>query len=184
MELLPALAQTFDHTHRVIAGVAPDQRANPTPCREWDVEALMRHTVGVVANMGRAVSGQERLADVNGFPLDADCAGQFRTIADSTLDAWTAAGLDGETDIGAGPMPLPVALGINLLDTATHSWDLARATDQPDRLPAELAETILGIATGLINDDVRGFAGFDPAVTISDDASPADRLAAFLGRQP
>ena len=183
MDLISALAQTFDHTHGVIAGVRPEQLGNPTPCSEWDVRGLLSHALGVVAGIGSAVGGEAPGAP-DSFVLDDDAAAQFRALADRTLAAWTAAGLDGETNIGAGPMPRQAAISINLLDTATHSWDIARATGQPEALPADLAAVVLGLCTQIVTDEVRGFAGFDPAVAVADDADPTTQLVAFLGRRP
>ena len=182
MDLIAALAQTFDHAHSVIAGVKPDQLTNPTPCSEWDVAALLGHTIGVVDGIGNAVAGNPS-TDPAAFVL-TDAPAQFRAAAASTLAAWTEAGLEGETNIGAGPMPRQAAISINLLDTATHSWDLARATGQPEALPSELAGMILGICQGFVTDEIRGFAGFDPAVAVSADADPTIQLVAFLGRKP
>lgn len=183
MDLIAALGQTFDHTQRVVAGVTPGQMGNATPCAEWDLKALLSHTFGVVAGIGAAVSGSAPPAGKE-IALEADLAGQFRGLADTTLAAWKAAGLEGETNIGAGPMPRQAAIGINLLDTATHAWDIARATGQPEELPDDLAGLILGICQGIISDDVRKFAGFSPAATVGANATPTQQLVAFLGRQP
>jgi uncharacterized protein (TIGR03086 family) len=183
MDLITTLATAFDHTHTVIAGVRPDQLDNPTPCAEWDVRGLLSHTLGVVAGIGASVAGNAPSAP-DSFVLADDFAAQFRTLADSTLAAWTAAGLEGETNIGAGPMPRQAAISINLLDTATHSWDIARATGQPEALPKELAEVVVGLCKQIVTDEVRGFAGFDPEITVSADADPTTQLVAFLGRQP
>jgi uncharacterized protein (TIGR03086 family) len=184
MDLLDALAQTFDHAAKVVAGVRPDQLDDPTPCRDWDVKALVTHTIVVVMNMGRGASDSELLADMNAVPLDADIGAQFRAEADRTLAAWTAHGLEGDVNVGAGPMPAQVGIEINLLDTATHAWDIARATGQDANLPNEAAATALAACQGIVTDDIRTFAGFDPAVSMSGDASPTDQLVAFLGRQP
>jgi uncharacterized protein (TIGR03086 family) len=184
MELLEALAQTFDHAAKVVAGVRPDQLDYPTPCRDWDVRALVAHTMGVVMNMGRGASGAELLADLNAVDVDLDVGAQFRDEADRTLTAWAARGLEGEVNVGAGPMPTRVGIGINLLDTATHSWDIARATGQDANLPDEVAGAALAACQGIVTDDIRNFAGFDPAVAVAADASPTEQLVAFLGRQP
>jgi uncharacterized protein (TIGR03086 family) len=184
MELFDALNETFDHAHAVVAGVKPEQLVNATPCSEWNVEALLSHVFGVVGNIGDAVATGAPTGKPNEMALSDDLAGQFRSLADSTLAAWKTAGLDGETNIGAGPMPRQVAMSINLLDTATHSWDLARATGQPEELPAELATLLLGICQGFITDEIRSFAGFAPAVPVAADASATHQLVAFLGRQP
>ena len=81
-------------------------------------------------------------------------------------------------------MPAQVGLSINLLDTATHAWDIARATGQGSDLPVAVAATVLGVGRGVVTDDVRSFAGFDPEISVGDDANATDQLAAFLGRQP
>jgi uncharacterized protein (TIGR03086 family) len=184
MELLEALTQTFDHTAKIVDGVQPSQLDGPTPCRDWDLRALLGHMTGVVVNMGRGANGEELLPDPSAFQLDADPAAQFRTEADRALAAWTAHGSDGEVNIGAGPMPVPVAMSINILDTSTHSWDIARATGQDGNLPDDLATTALTLCQGIVTDDVRGFAGFDPIVPVGPDASATDQLVAFLGRTP
>lgn len=184
MELLDALSQACDHATKVMAGVTPDQLGAPTPCQEWDVRTLAGHIVHVVVNMGRGARGEERLPNLAAIALEPDLSAQFRTAADETLAAWTERGTDGTVDIGAGPMPVAVALGVNVLDTSTHSWDLARATAQAAELPDDLAQTALTVAEGVITDDLRRFAGFDPPITVDAEASPTDRLVAFLGRQP
>ena len=70
------------------------------------------------------------------------------------------------------------------MDTSTHAWDLARATGQPEDLPAELASLILEICHSFVTDEIRNFAGFAPAVGVSADASSTTKLVAFLGRKP
>jgi uncharacterized protein (TIGR03086 family) len=184
VELLDALAQTFDHTAKVMGGVQPAQLDAPTPCTEWKVRQLVSHTMGVVANMGRGARGEELLADMNGYPLEDDLGSQFRREAEGTLAAWKAADLSGQVDVGAGPMPAQAAVSVNLVDTATHSWDIARATGQDGRLPDELATTVLTVGQGFVNDDLRKFVGIDPPVSVGGDAGPTDQLVAFMGRQP
>ena len=184
MELLDALAQTFDHAVRVVAGVQPDQLDGATTCRDWDVRALVAHMTGVVMNMGRGASGAELLADINAVPVEPDFGTQFRGEADRTLAAWVARGLDGEVNVGAGPMPARVGIGINVFDTATHSWDIARATGQDANLPDDVAATALAACQSIVTDDTRKFAGFDPAVAVGAAGSPTEQLVAFLGRQP
>lgn len=182
MELVPALEATFDRTHALISGVRPDQLRAPTPCAEWDVRALLAHVTGVVTNMGLGVSGQELLPDVGAFELGADPAAQFQTAAATTLAAWKANGLEGEVNVGAGPMPAVVAANINLLDTATHAWDIARATGQDGELPEDVAAAALASAHMVVTDDIRQFAGFTEAQPVGAGASTTDQLAAYLGR--
>ncbi|MCU1350798.1 MAG: hypothetical protein JWM05_7 [Acidimicrobiales bacterium] len=184
MELLDALAQTFDHASGTIGGVRADQLADTTPCTEWDVRTLLSHLTGVVTNMGLGASGSPLLADTSAFQIGDEPAIQFRSAADGTIAAWTARNLADTVDVGAGPMPAQVAMTINLVDTATHTWDVARATGQPDELPGELGPFVLDLAHGFVNDDVRNFAGIGPAIPVDPAATPTTQLAAFMGRQP
>jgi uncharacterized protein (TIGR03086 family) len=167
-----------------VAGVRPDQLDASTPCHEWDLRQLLAHTIGVIVNIGRGAAGEDLLPDLNALPLDTDVATQFRVEADRTLAAWSTRGLDGEIEIGAGPMPAMIGITINVLDTATHSWDIARATGQDGTLPEELATDILAMSRGFITDAVRNPAAFHAAVPVPADAGPTDQLVAFLGRQP
>ena len=172
------------NTGSVIAGVRPDQLDAPTPCADWAVRDLLGHTVGVVTNMGCGVRGEALLADVNGTHLEADLGVQFRAVAASTLAAWRDCALDGEVNIGAGPMPAMVGASINLLDTAVHSWDIARATGQPEELSADLAAAVMGACQMVVTDEIRGFAGFNPVVSVGADAPLTHQIVGFLGRQP
>ncbi len=182
MDTIDALSQTFDHLHHLVKGVTADQLANATPCREWDVRALLDHTLSVVGGLSAAAAGQKP----SPFTLDeGDMAGQVRAMADASLAAWRAPGvLDREMDGGAGPMPGASYAGINTLDTLVHAWDLARGTGQDAALPEALAEHVLGFCQTVITPEARQVAGFDPAIDPPAGSGATDRLVAFLGRQP
>jgi uncharacterized protein (TIGR03086 family) len=178
MDVVDALEQTFAHTQTVIAGVHADQYEDKTPCSEWTVRDLLEHMIGVVAGLGTAATGGERTP----FELGADPAGQFRTAAAATLAAWRQPGvLDRTIEARPGPMPGRALASINLLDTATHAWDLATATGQPQELPAPVAEAALAASRMIVNDDLRP-GRFAPAVPAAAGASPTEQLVAFLGR--
>jgi uncharacterized protein (TIGR03086 family) len=180
---IDTLAESFDHTARVVAAVRPDQLDAPTPCTDWTLRELLSHTVGVVSSMGLAAQGLEP-RNPGDYPLGGDPGAQFRTEADRTIAAWRARGLDGEMDVGAGPMPAAIAFGINLSDTTTHSWDIARSSGQDSEVPDDVARAALDFAQGFVDDDVRSFAGFGAPVTVPQTATPTQQLVAFLGRRP
>ena len=182
MELLDALSRTFDHTGAIVAGIRDDQLATPTPCSDWDVQALLEHTLGVVNNMGNGAAGDPVVPGP--ATLASDRAAQFRAAADKALAAFRGHEMTDVVDIGAGPMPVRNAVGINVLDTATHAWDMARATGQPADLPDDLAGTVLSLSKSLVSDAARSKRGFNPPVTVPSDASPTAQMVAFLGRQP
>ncbi len=183
MELVDALDRTFEHTQVVIAGVAPEQLGNPTPCAEWDVRALVEHTIDVVERIGASARGDEA-PPPGSCVLGDDPAGQFRTAAAATLAAWRAPGaLERSVPGPGGPMPASVLAGINFLDTTTHAWDIAVATGQDPRLPDDVVELALGLVPRIVTPELRP-GRFDPEVPAATGAGPTDRLAAFLGRDP
>jgi uncharacterized protein (TIGR03086 family) len=180
MELVDTLDHTFQHTHGVIAGVSADQYDRSTPCAEWTVRDLLGHMIGVVDGIGRTAAG----TPPSTFELGADPAAQFDAAAAATLAAWRAPGaLDRDVKGPGGPMPGRVLAGINLLDTATHTWDLARATGQDATLPDDVALAAMDASRVIVTPELRG-GRFGPEVGVADDADPTDRLVAFLGRQP
>lgn len=182
MDLIDSLDQTFQHAHRVIGGVRPDQYDEKTPCEEWTVHDLLDHMIGVVAGLGAAAAGSPPTP--GGFELSTDPAAQFQQAAASALAAWRSPGvLERVIDGGAGPMPGRVLAGINLIDTATHSWDLATATGQPATLPDEIAAAALEESLATISPEIRP-GRFGPEVAASGDAGVTERLVAFLGRTP
>ena len=80
-------------------------------------------------------------------------------------------------------MPGRVLAGINLLDTATHTWDLATATGQPSTLPDGVATAALEVSRATISPELRP-GRFGPEVPVAADAGPTEQLVAFLGRRP
>lgn len=180
MDLLDALDRTFRHTSGVLAAVPATKLDDATPCEEWRVRDLLEHMIGVVAGLGAAAAGTAPTP----FALSDDPATQFDAIAKTTLDAWRAPGaLEKIIEGPAGAMPGSVYAGINLLDTATHTWDLATACGLPATLPDEVATFTLDVARQTIAPQIR------PGRFADEIAAPAgggatEQLVAFLGRQP
>jgi len=180
MELIDALDRTFQHAHGVIGNVRADQYDDPTPCPDWAVRDLLGHMIGVVAGLGSAAFGNPPAE----FALGPDPASQFREAADAALIAWRTPGVfDLLVDAGPGPMPGRVLAGINLLDTATHTWDIATATGQPTQLPVGVAEAAFEVSRATISPEIRT-GRFGPEVPAPPDSGPTEQLVAFLGRQP
>jgi uncharacterized protein (TIGR03086 family) len=180
MDLIDALDRTFAQARDVVAGVRPDQYDDETPCREWTVRELLEHMIGVVDGLGAAASGRTPQP----FSLGADPAAQLDAAATSAMAGWRTPGvLDRIVDAGPGPMPGHALASINLLDTATHTWDLATATGQPAALPDDLATAALEASHAIVNAELRP-GRFGPAVPAPAGATPTQMLVAFLGRTP
>jgi uncharacterized protein (TIGR03086 family) len=187
MDVLDRLDQAFALTGGVVARVSPDEYRTPTPCPDWDVHALLDHMIGVVARFeataSRRMSPIEPIADRVG----TDPKASFDQAAKSTLAAWSQPGaLDGTCRLPMGlELPAQIAIGINLVDTLVHGWDLARAVGGDLTIDPGLAIAALEAAKRLMRDDFRGPGrAFAPAVEIGPGMAPSDELIAFCGRQP
>lgn len=158
---------------------------------DWDAPApvdgwLARDVVGhLVEWLPGFLSG-------GGVELAVDRPG----IADDPAGAWHAhaaavqALLDGPDAAGKFTHPqigtLPVAAAIDQFyttDVFLHTWDLARATGQDDRLdPTTCAELLAGMEPW--DEVLRQSGQYGPKVPVPDDASAQDRLLGFIGRDP
>lgn len=83
-----------------------------------------------------------------------------------------------------GTQPLAAAVDqFYTTDVLLHTWDLARATGQDDRLdPGTCAELLAGMEPW--DDVLRQSGQYGPKVPVPDDASAQDRLLGFIGRDP
>ena len=108
------LRRAFQATERIVTNVKPEQMSNTTPCSEWDVRALLNHTVGVVHMIATCAAGGPVPAfDPSAPPAEVignDAAGAFRQAADAALTAWSREGvLEGKVTLPPGEMPGRVA---------------------------------------------------------------------------
>src|SRR5437879_5569998 len=166
MDPLTLLNGAYENTARIVAKVTADQLHAPTPCREWDVQALLNHTTGVI---GRFVATADRTpAAKPGDTPARDALAQQDWIGDdpaaahdkntrANLDAWSRAGaLEGTCVLPGGfELPAQVAAGINFIDALVHGWDLAKAIHVDATLDPDLASAALEISRMVIKDDFR-----------------------------
>jgi uncharacterized protein (TIGR03086 family) len=179
-----ALAQCQDVARGVLGNVTHDQLDLQTPCRQWKVSNLIDHLVGGQHWARRGVQGIE-----GGESGDGSSAGDFVSLFDdaakANLAAFSEDGALGRTvNPGFGDMPAGALMGLSMTDTFTHAWDLAKATGQDTNLAPELAAQLLEQSRQSIQPAFRSEDGaiFGPEQSAPEGASPADRLAAFLGR--
>jgi uncharacterized protein (TIGR03086 family) len=175
--------------HRAVAGRfsevvrGTDDWDGPTPVREWAARDVVRHLVEWFP--GFLASGSDvRLAP--GPSPDDDPVGAWQHHADAVqavLDDSTTAGKT-FTNPHTGELPLDLAVDrFYTSDVLMHTWDLARASGQEPGLdPDACAEMLVGMQP--MDEVLRASGQYGPKVAVSDDAPVADRLMAFVGRDP
>jgi uncharacterized protein (TIGR03086 family) len=195
---------------RCVTGRALD---GPTPCRGWDLRALLWHTNDSLCAMCEGVedgrvavpppvgSGAAACQPAQEGPDAArrlaarvaaqrhggdDPAAAVRSTAARLLGAWAAAGSRCEGVVAVAGLPLTAAAvaRAGALEVAVHGWDIARAAGLPRPVPAALATELIRTARESVPTPVLRSPLFGPPVAVSADADPSDRLVAFLGRDP
>ncbi len=173
--------------HRLVAGVfaeriegALDWEA-PSPVEDWTARDVVRHLVEWFP--GFLSGGGVELA--SGPSVDDDPVAAWRVHSDAVqalLD-----GPDADRPFNhprAGAHPLDQAIDMFYTsDVFMHTWDLARATGQDDRLDPDLCAQLLEGMTQM-EDAIRNSGQYGPAVPVPEEAPVQDRMIGFIGRDP
>jgi len=181
------LARAFASTRGVLTNVKSDQLDDSTPCRSWKVRDLLNHIVGGAHWFGASTDAGEAQAPSDKDWTGPDMLAQFDAGVARAIAAFDAPGAQEKiVKLPFGEFPGAIYMGLATTDTFVHGWDLAKATNQSTDLDPELAEQILEGARLLVPDQFRGDEPmpFGPPVDPPRNATAADRLAAFMGRQP
>ncbi len=185
MDPISNLSRAFDVAHGVFLGVTPDKWSAQSPCTDWDARGVAAHMVGGAMMLGVCVPGNTfDHAMLEGDILGDDPAATFRKSADEAIAAFRAdpSVLGRTVTMPFGELPGGMVVGLFTADGYTHAWDLAKATGQSTDLDPELGEGVLAAVKGMVNADMRKPGFFDEEKPAPADATVADRVAAFLGR--
>jgi len=163
-----------------VDGIASDQWNAPTPCTEWTVRDLVGHVVSV----HRAILAGLDVAPPPPPADDHDLAAAWHTATTGILAALADPARATAPVAGRfAPMPLEQLVGmLGCFDTLVHTWDVARATGQDERLDAD-AVTFSFDALRPNDDAIRGPGSYGPKLDPAPGADEQTRFLAFLGRR-
>jgi uncharacterized protein (TIGR03086 family) len=171
-----------------VDGVSPAQLADPTPCAEFDVRALLGHLVAVLRRIASVASGAPAIGHA---PLVTDVpddgwASTARAALDDVRARWSDPEvLHREMRLPFGTLPGAATLASYTGELSTHTWDLAVATGQsPAWDERVLAGALAAIRSKLPTAERPAGVPFADAVPVPDDAPAIDRLVAWQGRDP
>jgi len=155
-----------------------------TPWLEWDLGGLLAHMNDSLAALQEAVDpggiGLSPIADHRG--QSADLVAELRGRACRLLGAWTVTDHD-RASVAGCPVPAIVVTSVGAIEVAVHGWDVGQACGHNLSIPAGLAGELLALAPLFVTGTDRP-GRFAAPVPVPPDASPGDRLVAFLGREP
>jgi uncharacterized protein (TIGR03086 family) len=155
----------------------------PSPVAGWSARDVVRHLVQWLPAL-LAGGSSVRLPAVPSADDDPIGAWQAHVEAvQALLDDPATAELT-LSNPHIGHLPLDRAIDqFYTPDVFMHTWDLARATGQDDRLDPEFCALLLAGMEPL-EDVIRSSGQYGPRVPVNDDADTQARLLAFIGRNP
>ncbi len=186
------MTESFTRTLAVVEPlvdtVTPAQLENPTPCPGWTVRTLIRHLAEVNAEFA-AVAGGEPAPNGGVDPTRAghgNPIAAFHRAARLAQTVFSEAGMPERTyRFPWGEEPGSKIVQHVIDELLIHSWDLARATGQSPAFPDDLVEQSFESWQAWFAKWPRSAGdNFGPELPALPDASPINRLAAFLGRTP
>ncbi len=184
MELTESFRRAVEQSGIIVAGVKPDQLDLPTPCDEFDVRALSNHMIGglLMFDSGARGTSIEMESLTRDFVANSATA-EFDKAASQLNEALGKDGvLMSKWELPFATMPGMIAAGIGIIEAVQHGWDLAKATGQTASFDPELIEICMRTAKMMPEEQARNANVFGPEQPAPQGASPADELAAFLGR--
>ncbi|HEX5597989.1 MAG TPA: TIGR03086 family metal-binding protein [Micromonosporaceae bacterium] len=175
-----AIAAVF--TDRVRA-VSPDAWDNPAPCEGWVARDVVRHLVEWLPAFLKNGAGVElpQGPSVDDDPVAA-WVDHSRRVQELLEDPATQGRVLSNPHIGEIPLVEAVDR-FYTSDVFLHTWDLARATGQDERLdPDKCAQLLEGMLP--LDEILRASGQYGPRVAVAEDADVQTRLIAFIGRTP
>lgn len=177
------VAQRFAN---LVAQIKPEQWQSPTPCRDWDVRALVDHVIRWNALIPDFLDGKsisEMDAPFERDVLGSEPAVHARQSVQAAIEAFAAPGaMDRTVRHIIGDIPAAHALFLRMTDNAIHGWDLARAIGADTRIDEEALPIIHAYATQY-RAEIRASGAFGPAeVDVPDGADMQTKLLGILGR--
>lgn len=156
---------------------------SPTPVAEWRARDVVGHLTSWLPAL-LAAGSEVRLTP--GSSPEEDPAGAWAALDDqlrSLLDDPATEEVVFEHE-HIGRLPLPQMIDQYFTsDVVFHTWDLARATGQDDRLDeAFVADALAGMQAQA--EMIRASGQFGQQQPVPDDASVQERFLAFIGRDP
>jgi uncharacterized protein (TIGR03086 family) len=139
--------------HDVVETIGEDDLHRPTPCRDWDVQALADHLIDTIARLGAAADLPATVAD--GGSIDQ----RIQQLTQPILAGWRRRGLTDDVVFSGRTLPAHLALGVLSLELVVHGWDFAVALHHSLSVADAHAAHVLGLARQTLTPESRLIAG-------------------------
>ncbi len=173
-----AVADGFTAT---LAGVPPDRWRAPSPCQGWTARDVAAHVV-MTHRRVLAMAGGPEPPEVG---PDDDLDAAWSEASGAMLGAVSDPEVAGRVVTARfGEMPFgDIVSRMVCADTLIHTWDLARAAGEDERLDPDSVTHVATFLAGA-GDAIRSPGGFGPALDPPVGADEQTRLICLAGRVP
>jgi uncharacterized protein (TIGR03086 family) len=179
---LELLERAVGYTRVSLHAVAGTRMDVPTPCRDWNLRALLEHMRDSLAALEEAARAH-RVSVRPVPPAGGGVVERLRAPACALLAAWTHDEGAEMVEIAGSRMDAALLAAAGAVEVAVHGWDVAQACRCPHPLPEGLAHDLLGLLPVLVTAADRPHR-FAPARHVPPAAGAPQRLLAALGRDP
>jgi uncharacterized protein (TIGR03086 family) len=186
IDLKPAVQEVT----RLLEGVRDDQLADPTPCVDCEVAALLDHFM----SLSLAFTWAARKDPPAGPPtpaaaerLDPNWRVELPRRLDELAEAWhDPRAWEGMAEAGGVTMPADQMGVVALDELVLHGWDLARGSGQPFHCDQDHAAAIFAFTEAMSRpgQEAARKGLFGPVVPVPKDAPVFDRALGYAGRDP
>jgi uncharacterized protein (TIGR03086 family) len=184
-----ALSEAPAERHRQVGGTFTDRVRGtrdwdvPSPVAGWTARDVVRHLTEWFPSFLEAGAGVQL---AHGPGVDDDPVAAWVTHCDAVQAVLDDPATPGRflQNPHIGVVPLDRAIDqFYTADVFMHTWDLARATGQDDRLDPDFCALLV---SGMVDVEevMRSSGQYGARVDVPADADPQSRLLGFIGRDP
>ncbi|GAA4012189.1 TIGR03086 family metal-binding protein [Allokutzneria multivorans] len=165
----------------IVGNIEPHHLSAPTPCSEFDVQALIDHFL----HWAPSLEGAARKEAVAPGALPGPWSEALKTQVARTLTAWRpASAWEGMTTMGGSfELPADLVAGMVIGEFVLHGWDLARATNQHAEWDADVVSYVYA-EVARSADQGRSMGVYGPEASVSENAPILEKALALSGRSP
>jgi uncharacterized protein (TIGR03086 family) len=162
-----------------VANVTSDQWTAPTPCSDWLVRDLVAHVIGTQRGVLARLDTTEPIGVDPSGSLPEQWREASHAVAEAVNDTTRAS-----IEVGGmfGEQSFESLVGrLVCTDLLVHTWDLARATGQDERLDAGAVASSAQLLASM-DEAIRVPGGFAEKIAPSPGADDQTRFLNFCGR--
>lgn len=178
-------AKALQQATSCVIRVADKDLSNPTPCREWDVKALVNHMVYELLWIPDLLAGKT-VAEVgtryDGDVLHSNPQSTWQHAADAALMAVKHADQEATIHLSYGDVPAKDYMSDMSAEMVIHGWDVDQSLNCSLRFDPIVAQAIYD--TSLEHQErLQPSEDFAGPLDVGDDVDLSTKLLALFGRR-